>query len=203
MHQVEGFVDLFQRHGVGDHRINLNLAVHVPVDDFRHVRAAFRATKGSALPNTASDQLERTGADLGTCGGHTDDDRHAPATVRAFQRVAHHLHVAGSVKAVIHTAKLIEVGFGQLDDSLGDRLALGQLFGVDEIGHTEFAGHFGFVVVQVDADNLVGSGHAQALNDVQTNSAQSEDRRGRADFNAGGVDHRADAGGDTAANVAD
>src|ERR1044072_3201686 len=33
MHQVETFVDVLKRHRVRDHRIDLDLAVHVPVDD--------------------------------------------------------------------------------------------------------------------------------------------------------------------------
>jgi hypothetical protein len=39
VHQVEALVDVLERHGVGDHRVDLDLAVHVPVDDLRHVRA--------------------------------------------------------------------------------------------------------------------------------------------------------------------
>src|SRR3981081_7851 len=40
MHQVEPLVDGRERHGMRDHRVDLDLAVHVPVDDFRHVGAA-------------------------------------------------------------------------------------------------------------------------------------------------------------------
>jgi hypothetical protein len=42
VHQPEPLVDVRQWHGVGDHRIDLDLALHVPIDDFRHVRAAAR-----------------------------------------------------------------------------------------------------------------------------------------------------------------
>src|SRR3546814_11804827 len=34
VHQVEALVDLFQRQHMGDHRVYLDLAVLVPVDDF-------------------------------------------------------------------------------------------------------------------------------------------------------------------------
>src|ERR1700737_3323264 len=37
VHQIESLVDLFQFKDVCDHRIDLNLSVHVPVDDFWHV----------------------------------------------------------------------------------------------------------------------------------------------------------------------
>src|SRR3546814_14847009 len=33
VHQVEAFVDLLKREDVRDHRVNLNPAVHVPIDD--------------------------------------------------------------------------------------------------------------------------------------------------------------------------
>ena len=39
VHQVEALVDLLQRQDVGDHRVDLDLAVHVPVDDLGHVEA--------------------------------------------------------------------------------------------------------------------------------------------------------------------
>jgi hypothetical protein len=45
MHQIESLVDVGERHHVGDHRVDLDLAVHVPVDDFGHIGAAARATE--------------------------------------------------------------------------------------------------------------------------------------------------------------
>src|SRR5690606_836495 len=85
MHQIEGLVNPLQRQGVGDHRIDLDLAVHVPVDDLRRVGAAARAAEGRALPDAARDQLERTGGDLLARLGHADDDALAPAAVTGFQ----------------------------------------------------------------------------------------------------------------------
>ena len=51
MHEIEGLVDLFQRHGVGDQVVDLDLALHVPVDDLRYIGAAAGATKGGAAPD--------------------------------------------------------------------------------------------------------------------------------------------------------
>ena len=59
------------------------------------------------------------------------------------------------------------------------------------------------VVVEVDADDHVGAGQLQALDDVQADAAEAEDDRRRALLDLGGVDDRADAGGDAAADVAD
>ena len=57
--------------------------------------------------------------------------------------------------------------------------------------------------IEVDADDLVGADHARALDHVEADAAEAEhhDIGARPDF--GGVDHRADAGGDAAADVAD
>ena len=38
VHEIEPFVDLIQRQFVGDHWVDLDLAVHVPIHDFRHIR---------------------------------------------------------------------------------------------------------------------------------------------------------------------
>src|SRR5919108_5006207 len=81
VHQVESLVDVRQRHGVGNHRIDLDLAVHVPIDDFRHVGAAARAAEGRAFPDAAGDQLERTGCDLRAGRGDADDDGLAPTAM--------------------------------------------------------------------------------------------------------------------------
>ena len=58
MHQLKTPVDVVERQDVGDHRIDVDLAVHVPIDDFRHVGAAARAAEGRALPRPPGDQLE-------------------------------------------------------------------------------------------------------------------------------------------------
>ena len=40
VHQVEGLVDVVERHGVGNQVVDVDLAVHVPIDYLGHVRAA-------------------------------------------------------------------------------------------------------------------------------------------------------------------
>ena len=53
-----------ERQLVGDQIVDVDLAVHVPVDDLRHVGAAARAAEGGALPDAAGDELERPRRDL-------------------------------------------------------------------------------------------------------------------------------------------
>ena len=57
--------------------------------------------------------------------------------------------------------------------------------------------------IDVHAHDHVGARHARALNDVQSDAAQPEHHHIGARLDLGGVDHRADAGGDAAADVAD
>ncbi len=50
VHQIKTLVDVVQWHGVGDHRIDLDFAVHVPVNNLWNIRAATRAAKCGAAP---------------------------------------------------------------------------------------------------------------------------------------------------------
>jgi hypothetical protein len=45
-HQLKRLVDPLERHRVRDHRVDLDLPIHVPVHDFRDVRASARAAEG-------------------------------------------------------------------------------------------------------------------------------------------------------------
>jgi hypothetical protein len=98
----------------------------------------------------------------------------APALVRAFQRRAHHLHVAGGVEGIIRAA------LGQVHQ-IGHQIAL-DLGRVDEIGHPELLGHGASCRVQVDADDLVGADQPQPLDDVEPDAAQPEDDGAAARF---------------------
>src|SRR2546429_3423478 len=101
VHQIESLVDLLQLEDVSDHRIDLDLAVHVPVDDFRHVGTAARAAERCALPDPAGNELERPGGNLLSGFRHSDDHRHAPAAVARLQRLAHHGGITGAVEGVV------------------------------------------------------------------------------------------------------
>src|SRR3546814_15894363 len=85
---VEALVDVVERQGVGDEVVDVDLALHVPVDDLGHVGAPARAAEGGALPDPAGDELEGTGGDLMASASHADDDRDTPALVAALQRLA-------------------------------------------------------------------------------------------------------------------
>ena len=65
VHQREAMVDVFQLELVGNHWVNLNLAVNAPVDDLGNVGLATCAAKGRAMPDAACHKLEGEGGDLG------------------------------------------------------------------------------------------------------------------------------------------
>ena len=77
------------------------------------------------------------------------------------------------------------------------------LLGVDEVGHAEALAPRLLVVVDVDADDHVGAGELQALDDVEADAAEPEHDRLGAGLHLGGVEDGADAGGHAAADVAD
>src|SRR5665213_1751946 len=195
VHQVEGVVDLVERHGVGDEVVDVDLAVHIPVDDFRDIGAAARAAEGGAAPDAAGDEMERARGDFMTGRRDADDDRFAPAAVAAFERLPHDVHIADAFKGEIGAA------LRDVDDGLHD-FVFADLIRVDEMRHTEFLGHGALARISVDADDFIRADHARSLQDVQTDAAEAEDR----DIGAGPdfrrVDDGADAGGDAATDVA-
>src|SRR5438105_127803 len=81
VHQIETLVDLLELEDMGDHRIDLDLAVHVPVDDFGNVGASACATERRAFPDAAGHQLERPGGDFLAGLRDPDDDGYAPAAM--------------------------------------------------------------------------------------------------------------------------
>src|ERR1700744_4111845 len=104
MHQVEALVDVLELEGVGDHRIDLNFPVHVPVDDFRYVGAAAGAAECRAFPDPACDELEWPRSNFLAGFGNTDYPRDAPATMAGLQRLAHDGRIAGAVEGEVGAA---------------------------------------------------------------------------------------------------
>src|SRR5207302_6831406 len=155
MHQIKPLIDLVERQLMGDQVVDVDFAFHIPVDDFRHVRAAPRAAEGGSLPDAAGDQLEGPRRDFLAGAGDADDDAAPPAAVRAFERLAHDVDIADALEAVIGAA-LRQVY------EMRDEVTL-NLLRVDEMRHSEFFGHFPPLWIEIDADDHVGPGHTGAL----------------------------------------
>src|SRR5262245_37891688 len=82
VHQVEGFIDVLDAHGVRDEGRQLDLVAHRLLHHAGQLAATLHATESRALPGAAGDQLERTGGDLLPGARHADDDGLAPAAMR-------------------------------------------------------------------------------------------------------------------------
>src|SRR3984893_7882274 len=195
MHQVEPLVGLVELQLVGDQIVDVDLPLHVPVDDFGHIGAAPRAAKSGSLPDAAGDKLEGAGGNFLARAGDADDDADAPATVATFERLAHDADIADALEAVIG-ATLGEV------HEIGDELAL-DFLRVDEMGHPELLGKRPPLRVEIDADYHAGTGHMAALDDVEPDPAETEDDNIGAGLDLGRGDSRTHPGGDAAADVAD
>src|SRR5262245_32413706 len=150
MHQIEAFVDLRKRHGVGDHRVDLNFLLHVPIDDLGHIAAPARAAEGRTLPDAPRHQLEGPCADLLAGAGDADDHAHAPAAMAGLQGLAHDRDVSGAIEGAVRTADLVGALLGHVDE-VGDEIAAG-LLRVDEVGHAEALAPGLLVAVDVDAN---------------------------------------------------
>src|SRR6267143_1874130 len=194
VHQVEALVDVGELELVRDQVVDVDLALHVPVDDFRYVAPALGAAERGALPYAAGDELERARPDLLARARDADDHRHPPALVAALERLAHHLDVADAFEAVVGAA------LGQVHQ-VRDQVLAGFL-GIDEMRHAELLGEVLSRRIEIHADDHVCAGEARALHDVEPDAAETEYHHVGARLDLGGVDHRADAGGHAAADVA-
>src|SRR5690606_18210710 len=116
VHQVEGVVDLVERHGVRDQVVDIDALVHVPVDDLRYVGTTTGATEGGAAPGTAGHQLEGARGNFLAGPGYTDDDTLSPALVCALECLAHDVHVADALEAVVHAAGHLHNGVDHVLD---------------------------------------------------------------------------------------
>src|SRR5438874_277155 len=180
MHQVEALVDVLELQGVRDQIVDVDLLLHIPIDDLRDVGAAPGAAERGSLPHSAGHELKRPSADLLPRCGDTDDDADAPAAMAAFQGLPHRLHIADALKAVIGAA------LGQIDE-IRHEIAL-DLLRVDEMRHAELLGEGAAARVQIDPDDHVGPGHTAALQDVEPDAAEPEYDDPRAGLDLGGVD---------------
>src|SRR5580704_18460049 len=110
------------------------------------------------------------------------------------------MNVADALEGVVGAADLIGTALGHIDQ-VRNEIAF-DLFRIDEVGHAEaFAPGF-LLRIEIDADDHVGAGEPQALDDIEPDAAETEHDAFRAWFDLGRIDHRADAGGDAAADIA-
>src|SRR5215831_9626248 len=101
VHQIEPGIDPIERQHVRDQIVDVDLAVHVPVDDLWYIGAAPCTAESGSLPDPASNQLERPGVNLLPRACDADDHRHAPTPMAGFERLAHQFDIANAFKGVV------------------------------------------------------------------------------------------------------
>src|SRR3546814_6061963 len=74
LHQFEAFVDLVQTQCMGDEVVDVDLAVHIPVDDLGNIGTAACAAECRAFPFASGNQLEGAGGDFGAGLGHRSEE---------------------------------------------------------------------------------------------------------------------------------
>src|SRR5579862_4246384 len=104
MHQIERVIDLRQRELVRDQIVDVDLVVHIPIDDPRNIGPPPRPAESSSLPDPTRHQLERPRLDLLPRAGDADDDGNAPTAVTTFERLSHYIDIADAFEAVVGAA---------------------------------------------------------------------------------------------------
>src|SRR5690625_4002150 len=178
---------------VGNEIVDVDLAFHVPIDNFGYVGTPTRTTKGAAFPDPAGNQLEGTGGNFCPGFGHTDDDRLPPTPMAAFQRLAHDIGIADTFKGIINAP------IGHLDDVINHIV---DLVGVNKVGHAEFAPQGFALGVDIHTDNFVCTDHFGALNHIQADTAQAKYGNIGTSLDPGSKEHSPNACGHPAADIA-
>src|SRR5437764_697458 len=96
-----------------------------------------------------------------------DDDAPSPTAVAALERLPHQLDVAHALERVVGAAA------GELHQ-VRHQIAV-DAARIDEVREPELARHRLALIVEIDADDLVGAGDPRALHDVEADAAQPED----------------------------
>src|SRR3569833_2398059 len=133
LHQLESFIDAVERQRMRDQIVDVELAFHIPVDDFRHVGAAARAAEGRSFPDAPGDELERPGADFLAGSGHADDDRLPPALVAALQRLPHDGRVADAFEAVVGADKIIGIDLNPKREAMARKFGMTHFINPKEV----------------------------------------------------------------------
>src|SRR5690606_13512379 len=182
----ESAIDVFQRKLVGDHGIDLDLSLHVPVDDFWHIRSTSCSPKRRSAPNASGHQLEGARADFLPGAGHADDDAFAPSLVAALEGLTHDLDTADAFKGVVRSSA------GEIDD-VGDQVAF-DFSRIDKVSHAESLRNFPAARIDVHSNDHVGAGKSGSLDHVESDTAQAKDHDVCTRLHFGRVDDGSDPG---------
>jgi len=132
---------------MGNQIIDIDLAIHVPVDNLRHLRSAFSTAKCGSFPDPSCNELKRPGGNFLTRTGYTNNDTDTPTPVAAFQRLTHGVDVANTFETIIRTA------VSQVDQISNQIIS--NLFWINEMRHSKVFGEGFLGVIEIDTDDFV------------------------------------------------
>ena len=197
LHEIEGIVDFRKRHCVRYQGIDLDFAVHVPIDDFGNIAPALCSSEGGASPDAPCDELEGSGSYFCACGRDPDDDALAPSFVAAFEGLAHRRRIADALEGVVCSA------FGEGGEVGYEIVVFAELIRIDEVCHTELFAERFFLRIGIDSDDHRCAYEACALHDIESDASQAEDDDMRSWLDLGGIDDGTDTCRHAAPDVAD
>mmetsp|Transcript_35090 Transcript_35090/g.84997 ORF Transcript_35090/g.84997 Transcript_35090/m.84997 type:complete len:389 (+) Transcript_35090:125-1291(+) len=183
MDGIIGFVHTLK--SMGDKMVNWQFSLQVTLHQNGHITTTLETTKGSSLPYTTSHQLEGSGGNLMTRSGNSNHARFSPSTVSTFQCRPHHIDVPRTIERIVHTPWC----HFSSNNLLNGLVNLGWT-GINAIGCAQFLGHFKLVRINVNGNNLAGSGHLGTLNDSESHSTKPKDSHTRICFHIASIPNR-------------
>ena len=150
---------------MGDHLVDIDFSLHVPVDNLRDVRSASCTAERGTSPRPSGHQLERSRRNFLPCAGHPNDAALTPSLMTALESLAHDIHVADALKTVINTAT------SHLNQVIDHVLYFAR---INEIRHTELPRKLRLGRIQIDTNDTSCTHHASALYYVETDATEAE-----------------------------
>ena len=180
---------------MGDEVIDIDLPVHVPVDNLGNISAPLCPAKSRPFPNTSSYQLKRARRNLFTGTGNANDNTLPPAFVAALERLAHYLYLTDALKTVVRTApgKIHEIWY---------KISF-YLPRIHKVRHSELLCERLLFRIYVNSDDAIRPDHSAPLNHIKANTPKSKNDNVRTGLNLCRIDNCADSRGDSASNIAD
>mmetsp|Transcript_33205 Transcript_33205/g.50893 ORF Transcript_33205/g.50893 Transcript_33205/m.50893 type:complete len:392 (-) Transcript_33205:534-1709(-) len=170
---VDGLVYLLDALDLVSHvLIDLQLLPHDLLDKLRDLRPALPATESGSLPDTPSDQLERSCRNFMARSSNSDDAGLAPASVSNLEGVSHDLCDSRAIEGEVIAPLL------HSEEGLFDVLTLRQLERINEISTSHFDTDFLLLRVGVNSHNHLSSGVFRCLDDREAHSSQAKDDHG-------------------------
>ena len=157
-HEIKALVDPVKRQDMRNEIINIDLSIHVPVDDFWNVGATAGAAECSASPVAPCHELEWTGRDFLARTSYTDNYGSAPAAMTALQSFSHDIDIADTLKGIISST------IGEINQIRNKVFA--NFLRVDKVRRTELFRYFLSAVITVNTNDHICARHPCSLDNI-------------------------------------